>query len=352
LTLVSTEMNIGVLTGGGDCPGLNPAIRAVVTKAISLGYNVTGIGHGWKGLLEKEVRPLTLESVHGILEKGGTMLKSSRTNPIKMENGIEIIKQNMKDLELDALVAIGGDDTLGVAAELYKNGVKVVGIPKTIDNDLNATDFCIGFDTSVNVVVDAVQRCRSTAESHSRVLIVEVMGRHAGWIAAYGGLAGGADCTLVPEVPFSIEDVCATLQRRFDSGQDNAVVVVAEGAKPEEKDDLALRNKEVDAFGHVQLGGIGHYLEKEIKERMGVPTRAVILGHIQRGGSPTVFDRVLGTRLGVKAVELISENKFGYMVALKGNQIEPVTLDKATGVNRKLETQFYDLLQLFSGKRS
>jgi ATP-dependent phosphofructokinase / diphosphate-dependent phosphofructokinase len=313
---------------------------------------VTGIGHGWKGLLEKEAKPLTLDSVQGILEKGGTMLKSSRTNPIKMENGIEIIKQNMKDLEIDALVAIGGDDTLGVAAELYKNDLKVVGIPKTIDNDLSATDFCIGFDTAVNVVVDAVQRCRSTAESHSRVLIVEVMGRHAGWIAAYGGLAGGADCTLVPEVPFSIDDVCATLQRRFDAGKDNGVVVVAEGAKPEEKDDLALRNKEVDAFGHVQLGGIGNYLEKEIKERMGVPTRAVILGHIQRGGSPTVFDRVLGTRLGVKAVELISEGKFGYMVALKGNQIEPVTLDKATGVNRKLETQFYDLLQLFSGERS
>lgn len=352
MDVVSTDMNIGVLTGGGDCPGLNPAIRAVVTKSISLGYNVTGIGHGWKGLLEKEVKPLTLESVHGILEKGGTMLKSSRTNPIKMENGIEIIKQNMKELKLDALVAIGGDDTLGVAAALYKNGVKVVGIPKTIDNDLSATDFCIGFDTAVNVVVDAVQRCRTTAESHSRVLIVEVMGRHAGWIAAYGGLAGGADLTLVPEVPFSIEDVCATLQRRLDSGQDNAVVVVAEGAKPEEKDDLALRNKEVDAFGHVQLGGIANYLEKEIKERMDIPTRAVILGHIQRGGSPTVFDRVLGTRLGVRAVELISEGKYGYMVALKGNQIEPVSLDEATGVNRKLEKQFYDLLQLFSGERS
>ena len=345
-------MNIGVLTGGGDCPGLNPAIRAVVVKSTSLGHTLTGIGHGWKGLLEKEVKPLTLESVDGILAKGGTILKSSRTNPIKMENGIETIKQNMKDLELDALVAIGGDDTLGVAAELYKNGVKVVGIPKTIDNDLSVTDFCIGFDTAVNIVVDAVQRCRTTAESHSRVLIVEVMGRNAGWIAAYGGIAGGADCTLVPEVDFSIEDVCATLKRRFDSGKDNAVVVVAEGAKPMEKDELVTRNKEIDAFGHEQLGGIAQYLEKEIKERMGVPTRAVILGHIQRGGSPTVFDRMLGTRLGVKAVELIMEGKYGYMAALKGKNIEPVELAKAVGVNRKLDPDIYELLGLFSGERS
>ena len=345
-------MNIGLLTGGGDCSGLNPTIRAVVVKSISLGYNVTGIGHGWKGLLTKETMPLTHKSVQGILERGGTILKSSRINPIKMENGINIIKKNMKDLKLDALIAIGGDDTLGVAAELYNNGVKVVGIPKTIDNDLSFTDYCIGFDTSVNIVVDAVQSCRNTAESHSRVLIVEVMGRNAGWIAAYAGLAGGADCILVPEVPFSIDDVCSTLQRRFDSGKDNAVIVVAEGAKPEEKDKLFTRNTEIDAFGHEQLGGIAYYLEKKIKKRIDIPTRVVILGYIQRGGSPTVFDRILGTRLGVRAVELVSMEKFGYMVALKGNQIESVTLEKAVGVNRKLESQYFDLIQLFSGERT
>ena len=345
-------MNIGLLTGGGDCSGLNPAIRAVVVKSISLGYSVTGIEHGWKGLLTKETMPLTYKSVQGILEKGGTILKTSRTNPIKMENGINIIKNNMKDLKLDALIAIGGDDTLGVASELYKNGVKVVGIPKTIDNDLSFTDYCIGFDTSVNTVVNALQSCRNTAESHSRILIVEVMGRNAGWIAAYGGLAGGADCTIVPEVPFSIDYVCSTLQRRFDSGQDNAVIVVAEGAKPEEKDERSIRSTEIDAFGHEQLGGIAYYLEKKINERIDIPTRVVVLGHIQRGGSPTVFDRILGTRLGVKAVELISMENYGYMVALKSNQIESVPLEKAVSVNRKLESQYYDLLQLFSGERT
>jgi 6-phosphofructokinase 1 len=345
-------MKIGVLTGGGDCPGLNPAIRAVVVKSISLGHQITGIRYGWQGLIEVDAIPLDLDSLNGTLERGGTFLKTSRTNPMRIEDGIKTITENMEKLGLDALVAIGGDDTLSVAAELHRNGVKVVGIPKTIDNDLAETDYCIGFDTSINTVVDAIERARTTAESHSRVIIVEVMGRNAGWIAAFAGLAGGADCTLVPEVPFSVDDVCDSLQSRLDSGKDSAIVVVAEGAKPDEIDSLVVRNTEIDAFGHEQLGGIAKYLEKVIAEKVGIQTRSIIVGHIQRGGPPSVFDRILASRLGVKAVELVVDGQFGNMVALKGNQIEPVPLEKAVAHNRTLDLKLYELVQLFSGSRN
>ncbi|MCF7869829.1 MAG: 6-phosphofructokinase [Candidatus Omnitrophica bacterium] len=339
-------MKIGILTGGGDCPGLNSVIRAIVRKTIDQKNEVTGIKYGWKGLLEKETIPLTLRSVSGILPKGGTMLGTSRTNPYKQEGGSELIKKNFKELGLDALAAIGGEDTLGVAAKLYKEGLNIVGVPKTIDNDLAATDFTFGFDTAVNIVTDCIDRLHTTAESHNRIIVVEVMGRHAGWIATHAGIAGGADYILVPEIPINMDEVCQSLQARHGRGKNFSIVVVAEGAQFGNKD-LQIQEKKLDDFGHVRLGGIGRKVGSLIEERTGFETRVTVLGHIQRGGSPSAFDRVLGTRYGVKAYELIEEKQFGKMVSLKGNKIIAVSLDEATAQIKTLDLDLYNLSKIF-----
>ena len=288
-------MRIGVLTGGGDCPGLNGVIRAVVRKGVKeYGYEFVGLRDGWKGPLEGLTMPLTLENTRGILPKGGTILGSSRTNPFKIENGVERIKENLAKLGIDALVAIGGEDTLGVATKLDALGVKVVGVPKTIDNDLSNTDYTFGFDTSVNIAMEAIDRLHTTAESHHRPLVVEVMGRHAGWIAMHAGIAGGAAAILIPEIKFSVEKVCNWVESRFADGF-APIIVIAEGAIPQDGD-MKVKDQTLDAFGHVKLSGIGDWLAGEIEEKTGRETRCTVLGHIQRGGSPTAFDRVLSTR--------------------------------------------------------
>ncbi|MDX6213190.1 MAG: ATP-dependent phosphofructokinase / diphosphate-dependent phosphofructokinase, partial [Frankiales bacterium] len=288
-------MRIGVLTGGGDCPGLNAVIRAVVRKGVGIyGHEFVGFRDGWKGPLEGETMVLGIDQVRGILPRGGTILGSSRTNPFKIENGVQRIKENLESLGIDALIAIGGEDTLGVAKKLHDEGVKVVGVPKTIDNDLGATDYTFGFDTAVNICMEAIDRLHTTAESHHRVLIVEVMGRHAGWIALHAGMAGGANVVLLPERPFDIDAVCDYVEQRFASHY-SPIIVVSEGAVPAEGT-MTLVSGDLDAFGHVRLGGIGDILAKEIETRTGKEARATILGHVQRGGTPTAFDRVLATR--------------------------------------------------------
>lgn len=339
-------MKIGILTGGGDCPGLNSVIRAIVRKSIDQKNEVVGIRYGWKGLLEKETIPLTLRSVSGILPKGGTMLGTSRTNPYKQKDGNELAKKNFKELGLDALAAIGGEDTLGVASKLYKEGLNIVGVPKTIDNDLAATEFTFGFDTAVNIVMDCIDRLHTTAESHNRIIVVEVMGRHAGWIATHAGIAGGADYILVPEIPINMDEVCESLQARHNRGKNFSIVVVAEGAQFR-NEDLQTQEKKLDEFGHVRLGGIGHKVGSLIEERTGFETRVTVLGHIQRGGSPSAFDRVLGTRYGVKAYELIKEKQFGKMVSLRGNKIIAVSLEEATTEIKTLDLDLYDLAKIF-----
>jgi len=341
-------MKIGILTGGGDCPGLNPVIRAVVRAAINDSSEVVGIKYGWKGLLEKDYMPLDLRSVSGILPKGGTILGTSRTNPYKKENGVELAKKNFKELGLDALIAVGGEDTLGVATKLFKDGLNTVGVPKTIDNDLNATDFTFGFDTAVNIVMECIDRLHTTAESHNRIMVVEVMGRHAGWIAAYSGIAGGADYILVPEIPIDVGELCSSIKKRHQRGKNFSIIVVSEGAAFKDKD-LTLQEQKLDEFGHVRLGGIGDMLGKLIEEKTGYETRVTVLGHIQRGGSPTAFDRVLGTRFGVKAYELVKNKKFGRMVSLKGNEIVDVGLEEATKALKTLDLKFYDIAKIFFG---
>jgi 6-phosphofructokinase 1 len=341
-------MKIGILTGGGDCPGLNSVIRAIVRTAINEGQEVVGLKYGWKGLLEKEVMPLDLRSVSGILPKGGTMLGTSRTNPYKKENGPEQAKANFKELGLDALIAIGGEDTLGVATKLYKEGLGVVGVPKTIDNDLGATDFTFGFDTAANIVMECIDRLHTTAESHDRIMVVEVMGRHAGWIATYAGIAGGADYILIPEIPIDSDEVCKSIAKRHERGKNFSIVVVAEGAFFKEEN-LCLQEKKLDEFGHVRLGGIGHTLGGIIEERTGYETRVTVLGHIQRGGSPSAFDRVLGTRFGVKAYELVFEKKFGRMASLRGNEIVDVPLEEATKELKTVDRNFYKIAKIFFG---
>ncbi|HIE35756.1 MAG TPA: 6-phosphofructokinase [Candidatus Omnitrophica bacterium] len=341
-------MKIGILTGGGDCPGLNCVIRAVVRKAINEGNEVIGIKYGWKGLLEKDCVQLDLSSVSGILPKGGTILGTSRTNPYKKENGPEIVKRNFQELGLDALIAVGGEDTLGVANKLSKEGLNIVGVPKTIDNDLEATDFTFGFDTAVNIVMECIDRLHTTAESHNRIMVVEVMGRHAGWIATYAGIAGGADYILVPEIPIDIEEVCESICKRHQRGKNFSIVVVAEGASFKDES-LFVQEKKVDEFGHVRLGGIGHALGKIIEERTGFETRVTVLGHIQRGGSPSAFDRVLGTRFGIKAYELVKEKRFGKMAALRGNQIIEVPLEEATAKLKTIDLNLYEIAKIFFG---
>jgi 6-phosphofructokinase 1 len=339
---------IGILTGGGDCPGLNSVIRAVVRSAAKKNIQTIGIKHGWKGLVEKVTTPLDIDSVSGILHKGGTILGTSRTNPYKHEGDSDKVIANIKALKLDALVATGGEDTLGVASKLYKEKVNVVGVPKTIDNDLSATDFTFGFDTAVNIATEAIDRLHTTAESHNRIMVVEVMGRHAGWIAVHAGIAGGADVVLIPELPIDIKNVCDLLKQRHKRGKVFSIVVVAEGAKFQ-KNDLVLQEEKLDAFGHVRLGGIGDTLGKKIEEITGYETRVTVLGHTQRGGSPTAFDRVLGTRFGIKAVELVLEGKFGMMTSLKGNNIEEVPLEDAVGTLKTVDKDFYSIAETFFG---
>jgi 6-phosphofructokinase 1 len=342
-------MKIGILTGGGDCPGLNSVIRAVVRTAINDGNEVIGLRYGWKGLLEKDIIQLDLKSVSGILPRGGTILGTSRTNPYKKENGTKIAKENFKALGLNALVTIGGEDTLGVATKLVKDeGLNIVGVPKTIDNDLGATDFTFGFDTAINIVMECIDRLHTTAESHNRIMVVEVMGRHAGWIAAYAGIAGGADYILIPEIPIDVNEICASIKKRHERGKNFSIVVVAEGAYFK-NENLCLQEKKLDEFGHVRLGGVGHTLGGMIEERTKYETRVTVLGHIQRGGSPTAFDRVLGTRFGVKAYELIKGFQFGRMVSLRGNQIVDVPLEEATVKLKTLDLKLYEIAKIFFG---
>ena len=341
-------MRVGVLTGGGDCPGLNAVIRAVVRKGVKeYGYEFVGFRDGWKGPLEGLTMPLGIEQVRGILPRGGTILGSSRTNPIKIEGGVARIEENLAALGVDALVAIGGEDTLGVATQLHEHGVKVVGCPKTIDNDLSATDYTFGFDTSVNIAMEAIDRLHTTAESHHRVLVIEVMGRHAGWIALHAGLAGGANVILIPEVPFDLDEVCGWVESRFESHY-APIICVAEGALPADGD-LITKDAPLDAFGHVRLSGIGEWLASAIEDRTGKESRAAVLGHIQRGGTPTAFDRVLATRFGLGAIEAVHAGDFGVMVALQGTDIVRVPLAAATGVLKTVPPERYEEAKAFFG---
>jgi phosphofructokinase-like protein len=342
-------MKIGVLTGGGDCPGLNAVIRAVVRKGI-FHYNDKFVGflEGWRGVLENMVRDLDLEAVSGILPRGGTILRSSRTNPAKKPNGIERCLENLNKNGIEALIVLGGDDTQSVSQELFKRGVKVIGVPKTIDNDLSGTDFCFGFDTAVNIATEAIDRVHTTAEAHNRVIVVEVMGRDSGWIAIYSGIAGGADVILIPERPFDVDEVAASLKRRHARGRFFSVVVVAEGAtlanSSDQKGGAQLTSESTkDEFGHVRLGGIGNMLAHEIEHRTGFETRAVVLGHIQRGGSPTAFDRVLATRYGIGAIDLVHQGAFGNMVVLRGNHISSIPIVEAISQTSFVSQELIDV---------
>ncbi|HEC68775.1 MAG TPA: 6-phosphofructokinase [Candidatus Omnitrophica bacterium] len=339
---------VGVLTGGGDCPGLNAVIRAVTRTAINNNWEVIGIKNGWRGLIDKDYQTLNLESVSGILPKGGTILGTSRTNPYKKEEDLEKVKTTYKELNLEALITIGGEDTLGVANKLSQEGLNIVGVPKTIDNDLNATDYTFGFDTAVNIATECIDRLHTTAESHHRIIVVEVMGRHAGWIAVYSGLAGGADVILIPEIPIDIEEVCQLIEKRHNRGKTFSIIVVAEGAKFKNAKEV-LKDQEVDEFGHVKLGGIGNTLGKLIEDKTGYETRVVVLGHIQRGGTPTAFDRILATRYGVKAMKMALEKKYGKMVALRGNQIIDVPLQEAVAELKTVDLKIYEIAKTFFG---
>ncbi|MDX6215118.1 MAG: ATP-dependent phosphofructokinase / diphosphate-dependent phosphofructokinase [Frankiales bacterium] len=341
-------MRIGVLTGGGDCPGLNAVIRAVVRKGAEVyGHEFVGFRDGWKGPLEGVTMPLDVPAVRGILPRGGTILGSSRTNPLKVDGGVGRIRENLETLGVDALVAIGGEDTLGVATALADQGLNVVGVPKTIDNDLNATDYTFGFDTAVQIAVDAIDRLHTTAESHHRALIVEVMGRHAGWIALHSGLAGGANVILIPERPFDIDQVCEYVKRRFERHY-APIIVVAEGATPAEGT-MAMQEGELDAFGHVRLGGIGQVLEREIEARTGYESRQTVLGHVQRGGTPTAYDRILATRFGLHAIDAVHEGDSGVMVALQGADIVRVPLSAATKELKLVPLDRYKEAEVFFG---
>ncbi len=342
-------MRVGVLTGGGDCPGLNAVIRAVVRKGVKVHeFEFVGYRDGWKGPLEGLTMELGVPQVRGILPRGGTILGSSRTNPFKIEGGVEQIKENLASHGVDALIAIGGEDTLGVATKLADLGVNVVGVPKTIDNDLSGTDFTFGFDTAVNIATEAIDRLHTTAESHHRVLVVEVMGRHAGWIALHAGLAGGANIVLIPEQPFDIEEVCRLIESRFES-RFSPILVVSEGAVPSAGGEMSLVSGEKDAFGHVRLGGIGDRLAQEIESRTGKEARAVVLGHVQRGGTPTAFDRWLATRFGLQAVDAVAEGDFGTMMALRGADIIRVPLIEGTGELKLVSPKEYAEAEVFFG---
>jgi len=340
---------IGILTGGGDCPGLNPVIRAVVRSALIEGYEIVGIKNGWKGLVENDTMVLNIDTVSGILPKGGTILGTSRTNPYKKEGDLQKVKDNFKKMGLDALIAVGGEDTLGVASKLTKDGLpNIVGVPKTIDNDLSATDYTFGFDTALNVAMECIDRLHTTAESHHRIIVAEVMGRHAGWIAIEAGIAGGADVILIPEIPIDMDEVCNVIKKRHARGKTFSIIVVSEGAQFK-GGAMITQEQKLDAFGHVRLGGIGEDLAAQIEKRTGFETRVSVLGHIQRGGSPTAFDRVLGTRFGVKAVELVKAKKFGKMVALAGIKIIEVPLEEAVKALKTVDMELYNIAKVFFG---
>jgi len=342
-------MRVGVLTGGGDCPGLNAVIRGIVRKGVQeYGYEFTGYRDGWRGPLEGDVIPLDIPAVRGILPRGGTILGSSRTNPLKVEGGVERVQRNLAEQEVDALIVIGGEDTLGVAATLHDDyGVKVVGVPKTIDNDLDATDYTFGFDTAVNIATEAIDRLHTTAESHMRVLVVEVMGRHAGWIALHSGLAGGANVILIPEQRFDLDQVCAWVESRFKIRY-APIVVVAEGAMPKDGD-LVLKDGTLDSFGHVRLSGIGEWLAKQIEKRTGKEARTTVLGHVQRGGTPSAFDRWLATRFGLHAIEAVRDGDFGKMVALRSTDIVRVPIADATARIKTVDPRLYEEVGVFFG---
>jgi len=342
-------MKVGILTGGGDCPGLNAVIRAVVKRGLGLGFEFIGIRDGWKGLVEGSTVELSQRAVSGILQKGGTILGTSRTNPFNKEGDLEKVLANLKALSIDALVCIGGDDTLGVASKLFDMGINTVGVPKTIDNDLTGTDSTFGFDTAVGIVAEALDRLHTTTESHHRVMVVEVMGRHAGWIAVSGGLAGGADAILIPEKPFDIDEVCGYVKSRKDTGKTFSLVVVAEGAFPKGSDGVVTKQQGLDAFGHARLGGIAEFVAGEIEEKTGIETRYVVLGHLQRGGTPSAFDRILATRYGVKAIEMVRDGSFGNMAALQGGNIVEVSLEVASGTTRTVDMELYRIAEIFFG---
>lgn len=340
-------MKVAMLTGGGDCPGLNAVMRAIVRKAERVhGDEVMGFRDGWRGVLEADVMPVSVETFRNTLARGGTLLGSSRTNPLKVDGGIEQCRAALESHGIDALVAIGGEDTLGVANQLAAAGMPVVGVPKTIDNDLSATELTFGFDTAVQIATEAIDRLHTTAESHNRVMVVEVMGRHAGHIAVWSGIAGGASYVLIPEEPFDIDEVCVALARRHELGNYASIVVVSEGATPVEGSFQVARD-EVDAFGHVRLGGIGSTLANEIESRTGFETRVTVLGHVQRGGTPTSFDRVLATRFGIAAIDAVHDARWGTMVALQAGEIVTVPLAEAVGTLKLVDPALYDVARVF-----
>jgi ATP-dependent phosphofructokinase / diphosphate-dependent phosphofructokinase len=344
------DKHIGILTGDGDCPGLNAVIRAIVRKSLNYGNTASGIRKSWKGILEKDVCPLPIDSVSDILDRGGTILGSSRTNPFKYEGGAAKIMQHLRELRIDVLVTVGSHDTLLVAQKLYtEQGCPIVAIPKTIDNDLLVTDVTFGFNTALATVTEAIDRIHSTAESHDRVMIMEVMGRETGWIATYAGIAGGADCILIPEHPFQLEDVCKLIRKRHQRGKDFSIIVVAEGARPQDTTRFLMRTARADEFGHQQYSGIGHFIAEEIERLTGFETRVTVLGHVQRGGSPTAFDRVLATRLGVKAAELAEAGTVGKMVVLRADQVQTVDLTELDDQTRPVNPALYEIAEVFFG---
>jgi ATP-dependent phosphofructokinase / diphosphate-dependent phosphofructokinase len=341
-------VKVGVLTGGGDCPGLNAVIRAVSRRSFARGHVIVGIREGWRGLVEAKFEPLGPREVSGLLPRGGTILGTSRTNPYRVEGGVDAVRENFEREGLDALVSIGGEDTLGVATRLHaEHEFPVVGVPKTIDNDLSATDYTFGFDTAVFTCTEAIDRLHTTAESHNRVMVVEVMGRHTGWIAVMSGIAGGADVILIPEQPVSLEDACKEIRHRHQRGKDFSIVVVSEGYELDGAGDAG----DVDEFGHVRLSerGVGARLAQEIESRTGFETRVTVLGHVQRGGSPTPRDRVLATRYGLKAGDLVHEGRFGRMAALHGDSIVDVALAEATAELKTVPDDWYEVARAFFG---
>jgi 6-phosphofructokinase 1 len=345
---------VALLTGGGDCPGLNAVIRAVTRRSLGRGYEVVGVREGWRGLVEGKFLPLDARAISGILPRGGTILGTTRTNPYKLDGGVEHVLEHFGAEGLDALVAIGGEDTLGVASGLFEeHGFPVVGVPKTIDNDLSATDYTFGFDTALTVATEAIDRLHTTAESHNRVMVVEVMGRHTGWIAVMSGMAGGADVILIPEHPITIEEACADIQRRHERGKDFSIVVVSEGYEltyaSGEKQQVAQAPAATDQFGHVRLGGVGDVLAGEIEARTGFETRVTVLGHVQRGGTPTPHDRILATRYGLKAADLVDEEQWGQMAALKGDDVVAVPLKDAVAELKTVPPEFYEAAKIFFG---
>jgi ATP-dependent phosphofructokinase / diphosphate-dependent phosphofructokinase len=345
---------IGILTGGGDCPGLNAVIRAVVRASDVEGWDCVAVLEGWRGLVEGRFRDLGAREVSGILPRGGTIIGTSRTNPYKMDGGVEQVLQNFADRDLDALIAIGGEDTLGVASKLYsEHQLPVIGVPKTIDNDLSGTDYTFGFDTAVTIATEAIDRLHTTAESHNRVMVVEVMGRHVGWIAVMSGIAGGADVILIPEHPMTVEAACEEVRRRHARGKNFSIVVVSEGYELSYADGesrvVGAEARASDQFGHVTLGGVGEILGHEIEKRTGFETRVTVLGHVQRGGSPTPRDRVLATRFGLKAAELAHSGQFGQMAALRGDDVIAVSLEEATERLKTVTPEWYAVAQAFFG---